>query len=244
MKKFLQVCILAFAIIPFIDVDAASITVHNQTELKEAIGNSDISEIVLANDIETTEKINILRPLKINGNGYTMKYVGTFGSAGSSDYTVWGGIYVLQVYKTEVTLKNIRLTGGNGGLLINGGKVTVEGTLDVSGNGFGGIELGQGAAVESVAHLVLASDGKIVNTTETEDRPTLWVPTDSTGSILEINGKQMTLEADKEITLADLDSLINPPENPSTGDLLPLYGVITLIGSTILLLTKKLNYEN
>lgn len=238
-------CVLVFALVPFIGVDAAtSVTVHNQEELKNAIGDKNVAEIVLANDIETTEKINILRPLKINGDGYTMKYVGTFGASGSKDYTVWGGIYVIQIYKTEVTLKNIRLTGGNGGLLVNGGKATVEGLLDVSGNGFGGIELGQGAAVASNAHLVFESDGRIVNTTETKDRPTLWVPEDSTNAIIEINGKQITLEADKYVTLNDINGLINPPVNPGTVDLLPLYGVLAFIGCSLLLVAKKIKYEN
>ena len=62
--------------------------------------------------------------MTIDGNGYTMKYVGTFGQAGSTDNTTWGGIYWLQVYNTNATIKDIKLTGGNAALLVNGSNVT------------------------------------------------------------------------------------------------------------------------
>lgn len=240
MKKFLQFCIFAFMVIPLIDIHAASsVTVHNQEELKNAINDANVNSIILGNDIETTEKINILRPLSIDGNNHTMKYVGTFGTNGNSNNTVWGGIYLLQVYKTEVTIKDIKLTGGNAALLVNGGKVTVDGVLDVSGNGFGGIELGQGEAVQSTAHLILTQNGKILNTTEDANKPTLWVPEDSTSAILEVNGKRLTLEADKYVMLSDINSLMSPIQNPSTGDVITIFKSMLLIGIVLVLVTKK-----
>ncbi len=226
-KGKIGVLLLLMALFPAFNVSAASsTTVHNQAEFKEALDDEGITTIVLGNDIETTEKINILRPVTIDGAGHAMKYVGTYGE-GSSDNTVWGGIYVLQVYKTTATIKDIKLTNGNGGLLVNGGHVTFVGTIDVSGNGFGGIELGQGVAVESSAHLVISDNAKIVNTTESSDKPTLWVPEDSTNAILEMNGVKQVLVEGQEFLIQEINSLFTVPENPNTSD--PFTGYIVMI---------------
>ena len=246
MKKILSGVLFAFllTIIPFVKVNAASITVHNQDELKNALADSNIDTIVLGSDIETTEKINILRPVTIDGNGKTMRYVGTFGKENSKDNTVWGGIYVLQVYKTTATIKNIKLTGGNAGLLINGSKVNLVGTIDVSGNGFGGIELGQGSDVTETPELKFEEGSKVVNTTETEDRPTIWVPDDTDNAIIEIDGVRNNIESGEYVTLYDIASM-TPVENPQTGDSIYLYITLLFMSlGTMLFSVKNLKFNN
>ena len=107
ISKILLLFVLTITLSTTINVNAAtSKTVNSQAELKEALNDSNISTIILGSDIETTEKINIMRDVTIDGNNKTIKYVGKFGSSSSSDNTVWGGIYVLQIYKSNVTLKN------------------------------------------------------------------------------------------------------------------------------------------
>ena len=243
--KYISMILIALCLFPWIHVEASStMTVRNQEELKSALEDSNISTIVLGNDIETTEKINVMRPVTIDGNGHTMQYVGTFGDFDSSDNTIWSGIYVLQVYKTEATIRNIALTGGNGGLLINGAKVQLEGTIDLSGNGFGGIELGQGSGVDSVAHIILTDDTKLVNTTETPDKPTLWVPKDSTGSILEVNGVKQELQPLEELTIQEMETLFTPAENPETSDSIISYIILGIISiCTFLFASKKVIRE-
>ena len=223
LPKVLLILILAITIIPTLTVKAAtSKTVNNQAEFKEALNDSNISTIILGKDIETTEKINITRPVTIDGNNKTMKYVGTFSSSNSSDNTVWGGIYVLQVYKTNATLKNIKLTGGNAGLLINGGHVTFEGTIDVSGNGFGGIELGKGSGVTTTPKLTISENAQIINTTESKDKPTLWVPEDTNGAIIEIGNTEFELTSKEELSIDEINALEESIENPETNDSLLL----------------------
>ncbi len=231
-QKFIKLCLLTFAItiLPAVRVQALTTTVYNQEQLKKALQDSSITTITLGNDIETTEKINITRSVTIDGNGHTMKYVGTFGSSGSKDNTVWGGIYLLQVYQTEATIKNIKLTGGNAGLLVNGSKVTLVGTIDVSGNGFGGIELAQGSGVDRISHLILSDNAKIVNTTEDSNRPTLWVPNNSDPAILEKDGLQQTINSNQELSLEEITELFQSQENPSTGDFLFPYYICTILG--------------
>lgn len=236
---------ILLSVIPVFNVSAKTVTVSNQDELKNAINDSSVTVINLSNNIETTEKINITRPLTIDGNGYTMKYVGTFGKLGSTDNTVWGGIYLLQVYNTTATIKDIKLTGGNAALLVNGSNVTLEGTIDVSGNGFGGIELGQGSGITTIPHLSLVNDAKIVNTTEAENKPTLWVPADTSKAILEINGVEETLIAGMELTINEIEQLFAPQENPDTSDSLLFTILLGICGLLMFMVSfKKITHQN
>ncbi len=233
--KGFWILLFVMSIIPIFNVHALSATtVTDQADLKEALANKDITTITLGGDIETTEKINITRPVTIDGNGHTMKYVGTFDESGSTDNTKWAGIYLLQVYKTNATIRNIKLTGGNAGLLVNGSTVKLEGEIDVSGNGFGGIELSQGANVDEQVHIVLDDNTNIVNTTETANTPTLWVPDDSDNAIVEINGEILTITSGDELSLQEFNVLIADPENPNTSDSIIVSLIISLIGLVIL----------
>lgn len=164
--KFLFLLTL-FVLMPFINVNAEERVVTSQDELKAALNDSLVDTIVLGNDIQTTEKINILRPVTIDGANHTI----TYSSALAAN---WTGIYVLHFYKTTGTIKNIKLTGAEAALNINGSVVTLEGTIDVSGNRVGGIELGQGQAVTDFPDVNM-ENATIVNTTETSTTPTAWI---------------------------------------------------------------------
>ena len=224
--------LLLFLLTCFIttNVNAESKTVKNQDELKSALNDDSIDTIILGSDIETTEKINITRPIYLDGKNHTIKYVGKFGE--SDDFTVWAGIYVLQVYKTNATIKDIKLTGGNAALLINGSVVKLEGTIDVSGNGFGGIELGKGANVSEAPRVDLDSSTELKNESESNDRPTLWVPDDTNGAVMAIDGVKETLTAGEELTLNEIDELFDIDVNPQTNDsiIVILLMALSLIG--------------
>ena len=100
--------IIGLLVIPNIKVSALTESVvHDQAEFLEALQNKEVSTIILGNDIETTQKINITRQVTVDGDNHAMKYVGTFGEEKSSDNKVWGGIYLLQIYKTVATVKEI-----------------------------------------------------------------------------------------------------------------------------------------
>ncbi len=242
IKKFVQVISIfsiAFLVIPMINASALTDrTVKNQSELLEALQDSETKTITLSEDIETTQKINITRPVTIDGKGHTIKYIGTFGDSNSSSNTVWGGIYVLQVYKTTATIKDIKLTGGNAALLVNGSNVTLEGKIDVSGNGFGGIELGQGSGVDQANKLSLSDDATLVNTTDSNDKPTLWVPSDSEPATVIMNGITKKIESGDELRLDVIEELFeidNKEENPKTGDNIVMYILLGLLASASLI---------
>lgn len=230
VKKISIFLILLLSCFITTNVNAESKTVKNQDELKSALSNKDIDTIILGGDINTTEKINITRPIYLDGKNHTIKYVGKFGD--SDDFTVWAGIYVLQVYKTNATIKDVKLTGGNAGLLINGSVVKLEGTIDVSGNGFGGIELGKGANVEEAPRVDLDSSTDLKNDSESNDRPTLWVPDDTNGAVMSVDGVKETLTAGEELSLTEIDELFDIDVNPQTNDniIIVLIIALSLIG--------------
>lgn len=164
MKKSLKIAFLisVFTFMPFMSVNAESRIVNSQDELKVAVVDDTVDTIVLGGDIQTTEKINIMRPVIIDGANHAITYIGTTYA------------YVLQFYKTTGTLKNIKLTGADGALLVNGSVVTLEGNIDVSGNRLGGIELGKGSGVTEFPDII-ADDATIINTTESSNAPTAWL---------------------------------------------------------------------
>ena len=236
--------LLLIGFLPLIGVHAASRTINSEADLKSALQDTSVTEIVLGSNIETHEKINITRPVTIDGKGHSITYVGNFGDE-ENDFTVWAGIYVLQVYKTTATIRDIKLTGGNAALLVNGSTVKLEGTIDVSGNGFGGIELGQGVNVDEIVHLEMDNSTNIVNTTESADTPSLWVPTDSDPAVLEVDGEEQTLSPGEEVTVKEINNLFEIQPNPQTGDkindvlFIALMSMITLIGSATVFLKRN-----
>ena len=154
----------------FNEMPEANVT--NVAELEHALQTNLEVINLLEGTYETDHVIVVGRDVTINGNGNTISYVGETGSwSGGS-----GDNYVLQVYNTEATIKDLGFTGASAGLLVNASKVTLEGTIDVSGNVFGGIEVSKGVA-ESLgdSQLTISNTAKIINTTEAYAEPTIWI---------------------------------------------------------------------
>ena len=180
MKKFLVMALVAaFVFVPMVSVNAADDTKEVSTgeEFLAAINDENIKTVELTKDIEITKRGIIKTTKTINGNGHKITYTGEFKNGG--DNTTWGsddsegyGIYVILAWHTDVTISDITLTGGNAGLSANGANVTLNGTVNVSGNGFGGIEVTDGDDDPVLPSLTI--NGTIVNTTESATAPTLW----------------------------------------------------------------------
>lgn len=93
----------------------------------------------------------------------------------------WGGHYCLQAYNCQaVHIKDCIFKGADAAILVNGSIVTLEGTNDVSGNGFGGIEVSSGSSTPAYTS-TLHNNGTLVNTTEAYKLPTVW--TDGPGIV-------------------------------------------------------------
>ena len=196
LKVFLGLFVCAFMLVPFMGVRAAEpVEVDNEEDLYKYLEGSEVTEVKLMNDIKTTHKINVTSDKVIDGNGYKIIYAGTF-KGGVTDNKQWGSdaaypyngcVYVIQAYDANVTIKNITLTGGNVGLGINGANVVLEGKIDVSGNGYGGIELTKGASQTLSVPSLTMNNVTLVNDSETETTPTLWTDNLTTEEVEEMN---------------------------------------------------------
>lgn len=169
LKIILSMFLIAVMILPYSSTtatDVDTITVKNQEELENALGNSAYNTIVIGENFTTDKKISITRDVTIDGNNKTI-------TLQMDDNTIWNTnqAYVLQAYRSNVTIKNLSLTGANAALIVNGANVTLSGNINVSGNGFGGIEVATNGGVVPKINL---KDAKLTNTTEKYLKPTLW----------------------------------------------------------------------
>ncbi|URN92542.1 MAG: S-layer homology domain-containing protein [Candidatus Pristimantibacillus lignocellulolyticus] len=191
-------------------VPSTSISVSNETQLLAALANNYYTHINVTANIAATKTIVINRAVTLNGNGNTISLAGDWTGETNAekhgilvqsnnvtidnlkvtldkvgDTPAWGGNYGIQVYDvTGVTLNNVTVSGADGGILVNASLVTLTGTTDVSGNEFGGIEVSKGTeAVRTDSILTVGANAKILNTTETESKPTIWVE-DGEGSVV------------------------------------------------------------
>ena len=173
--------------------------VTTEEDLKQAILNED-KEIKLAdNIIVATGNLDLGKVKHFNGNGKTI----TFNSVGQNlvstnsgttienitvENTVadenWSSTYGVQCYNGTYTLKNVTIKGGNAGILVNSANVTLEGTIDVSGNKFGGIEVSKSSNPVLPDSVLNINGATIINTTEEYGKPTIW--TDGEGAT--VNG--------------------------------------------------------
>ena len=190
------------------DFDATGALVTNIDELNTALSDNTIETIYLNNDItDLTSRVVVNRAVTINGNNHKLTFTdaingATYGerqgvvvSANDvviNDLTIemdavegddtWTGTYAIQVFSGSATLNNITTTGADGGIFANNSTITLTGTIDVSGNEFGGIEVSNGNPVLN------ATEATLVNTTEEFRKPTIW--TDKTPNAV-VNVKDM-----------------------------------------------------
>ncbi len=175
------------AAIPFIAAEQASAltingnvaVIENAADLAEAAANDSVATFSIKKSF-TTENLTVIdRKVYIDGNGNTITLVGAGGVATHTNG--WGGStttgkgeYVFQAYKTTLSIKNLKIAGGDAAIYANGSTLNLQGTVDVSGNEFGGIELSRGSGVIGTPTLN-AVGANVVNATEVNAKPTVWV---------------------------------------------------------------------
>lgn len=98
----------------------------------------------------------------------------------TADNESWKSTYAMQVYNGNYTVKNCTFKGGNAGLLVNAANVTLEGTIDVSNNTFGGIEVSKSSNPGTSLPVLNINGATLVNTTEEYGKPTIWIDGEGT----------------------------------------------------------------
>ncbi len=187
-------------------VDSAQVA--DLDEFKAALANEDIKTIHLTADIACSETLEISRAVSIFGqdsvrtlsfekkNGIRLVNAGDVRLENvkvevTGQEMGWQGLYALQAYgATNAALKDVALTGADGGLLVNGAQVALEGVVDVSGNEFGGIEVAKGVDVQSTP-LLSGTAANLKNDSEQNpDKPTVWIDkvSELTNAVVQVSG--------------------------------------------------------
>lgn len=160
-------------------------------ELQLALANDEITMIEVENDITLTSEIVIDRALTLHGNGNVLSLATTEFVKGitvvADDVTIsnltvamqdeagWQGRYAIHVYDSKnVVLDSVSGTNADAAILVNASSVELVGTVDVSGNEFGGIEVSKGTA-EGLENAILELTGNLINQTESYGKPSVWV---------------------------------------------------------------------
>ncbi|MCM3389137.1 S-layer homology domain-containing protein [Ureibacillus chungkukjangi] len=178
-------------------IDTTAVEASTIEELQAALADTHVKTINVTADIKNlTERIVIDRAVTINGGGHTISFTDAindlaYGSrqgivvmasnVAVKDLNVqltekaeWQGAYAVQVYNAQnVAIHNLAATGADAGLLVNGSKVKLTGTIDVSGNEFGGIESSIGSDLTE-ASAIDTTEATLVNTSEAYGLPTIW----------------------------------------------------------------------
>ena len=178
--------------------------IEDASDIESALSDPDIKEMTLNAPISTTSEIQVNKPMTINGADNTItksepgkaitltadSTVENLTIENTADNTEWNSSYGIQFYTGEHTLKDVKLTGGNAGIIANSATVNLEGTIDVSGNTFGGIEVCRSASSAETRSAmpvgVLNINGAtIINDTEEYGKPTIWIDgnTDADGIV-------------------------------------------------------------
>lgn len=180
-------------------------------DLKEAIQNG-ATEVKLMDNITVDSGNLVLGQVEhFDGNGKTI----TFGSTGQNlvsttsgtvienvviENTVatdkWSSTYGIQCYNGDYTVKNVKVNGCNGAILVNSANVTLEGTIDVSDNKFGGIEVSKSSNKDLPNSTLNINGATLINTTEEYGKPTIW--TDGEGNTVSGADSMFTNDTVKE----------------------------------------------
>ena len=146
-------------------LDAQGNTVGAYGTLADAVANaSDGQTVTLLKNVEITEQLNIDKAITLDGGGHTITRkpggskpavkAGILVKAGATiqNLTVSGpntnagswdsGEFGIKFFNADgAKLIDSKVTGANAGVQVNGGSVTMNGTIDLSDNEFGGIEV-------------------------------------------------------------------------------------------------------
>ena len=196
--------------------DGTSVTVTDEEGLKATLENGDIKIINVSGIIEPSDKIKVSRAVSIIGDeSASIVFDNTDGleieNAGevmieNISVTVenndigWQGIYGIQAYgASNVTLKNVSVTGADGGILVNGAQTKLDGIVDVSGNEFGGIEVSKGVGVETMPKLTGTSEN-LKNDDESLKNATVWIDkvSELTAAVVEVTGLNSAESGEKD----------------------------------------------
>lgn len=197
-----------------------SVQVADIAALKAAAEDANVAKIELTGPIVSDGEIQFSRYIEIDGKNNIINtsekgkvitllaggYLKDIKFESNADNSEWSGTYAIHAYTEDAVLENISAKGFNAAFNINGSTCDLKGTIDVSGNTFGGIEVSKGSNPGLHASVLNINDAVLVNTTEVYGQPTIWVDgTDPEVGV--VNGAEnLTLAVIKEQNQYYLDA--------------------------------------
>ena len=231
-KIYLDMNGLTYEAVSTVTTKNTKAIVSSTEALVKAMSNPEVKNIKLASDIVVEHgNITFEREMTFDGNGKKI----TFNESGknlvftkdskiknvvienTADNTEWNSNYGIQVYNGKYTVENLKVSGCNAGLLVNGSECILSGAVDVSGNTFGGIEVSNGEHPAMDAKLVIKN--RIKNNSESYKRPTVWIDSenatvkDETKLLKEVNiESQKQFYYDETYTTGEKVKVLNKEE--------------------------------
>lgn len=185
--------------ITVIEQEAGTAEAEDEQSFNAAVADPTISKISVTAPMSVTAESQITREITLEGNGntvttdaqgkvFTLTAGGTVSDINinsTADNTEWHSSYGLQFYTGEGNVSNVKISGCNAAIIVNGATVTLNGTIDVSNNTFGGIEVSKGSAAGLSAGVLNINGATLINSTEAYGKPTIWIDgnTDAEGVV-------------------------------------------------------------
>ncbi len=208
MKTFKKIILFLIALIFCLVLssgicNAATRTVGTEQDLRNAINDSVDGDVIeLSNDITLTSPIEVTgKSITIMGNGHTITRIDTNWTPNGSN----GTLITAGGDGTRLTLVNMTLTGSQkyGAQSYNGAYLVLD-SVNISGNGFGGVLVNAGTL--EIKNVVLGRNGNPSNN-GIEIAKGSGVIGDNK-PILIMNGRLSSSETENVIYLAENDNLI------------------------------------
>lgn len=192
--------------------------IKTEEDLLKALADASVKNIIITDNITLTKTLSISRPnVSIEGNNNKItvpfadgvntkdgvQFVNASGSTIKNlvveltgvEAASWKGAYGIQVFNSTIVLEGVVASGGNAGILVNGSQVTLKGQVDVSKNGFGGIEISVGETNANSKPTLTITKCELTNSTESATNPTVWADgTDKLGHNVIIGGSLYKVE--------------------------------------------------
>lgn len=197
---------------------------ENLAQFLEAKKDKNVSQIELTHDVKLSEPLNLYSATEVIGNGHSI-----IGPDGEKDnvVTVWttgttldnltikttaSNKSALHLYKASATLTNVTLdnqeTAGGAGMVVNGGKATIEGELNIllGANSWGGVNIDDQYGNSGMEF----ADGSTLTLTSPSNQDAIYIDRDEDNSVTVIGADKAGLEQD-----ADGNYVIAKTEEPT-----------------------------
>lgn len=198
---------------------------ENLAQFLEAKKDKNVSQIELTHDVKLSAPLNLYDATKVIGNGNSI--IGPDNGKPDNVVTVWedgtalndltikttaSNKSALHLYKASATLTNVTLdnqeTAGGAGMVVNGGKATIEGELNIllGANSWGGVNIDDQYGNSGMEF----ADGSTLTLTSPSNQDAIYIDRDEDNSVTVIGADKAGLEQD-----ADGNYVIAKTEEPT-----------------------------